>query len=897
MPELTELQGMMVDTLIRKNKASIMRMTEDERNLKIDEVTKTVQGSSDFELMSYMSENEKEVPEELKARIASLQEKEAVAQPLVAAHGGQTSFGAKAEKLQRRADLLKAGASLDEDLPAGSLEMGFGVNPAKSLQKSLSEHFKQDVFVTEKDGELFYFNPKERKLKLANPNMAGVIGHSLPITGDIAGTIGMGVATRRLPVKTQFAAEVGGSGIGTGLGEFTRLSIGRLMGVHDLTLTQMAAKSGYEGLKAGGATGVLGGLMSSFKALQNWHQGNIFSREEALKAGMNAEEAEAAVSEVNKLLGGKGEVKLTTGRMSDDVNIQSDEAAVRELGEFKQGFVERDISDQEALTKALDVVAKPTTREGGEAVRDIAAKQVAKRTGQAKEALESRQANLETELEKLSATPEGAVGQPTREIIIKKSEAAKQAQAGEWAAMKEKHGFSSESETFGIDIPRGEAASKIAKISERRAKTAQIAGVKSSEKKGLVLKPKMADLEDYNHNLSVLRADIRSANAGRKAGDATVAEMKKMEQALIGDRRVALVKAGKADLLKDIESAEKATADYYKTYRRSVIGDLTAKNDNGVFKIADKDFVKKMMKGSPEEMDDMLTVIGDSPELMNAWKEGVIDTYKQKAFTGNKFNSAKSKEFIKENKLMLSKLMTDKEIADLATTGDLALKLEKQIGIYKKTLLAADKKWGRGKLKSMDPRDVMEFITTKKGSFITPTEEGVSHQISKMKYIKNILKPHPAAWKKVQEDYSTTLRDKAFNAKDGAINPNKISDLVEKESEEIIEMMGKPYYDDLVKINKVVQIASKKLGKVTTSENRNLINSILRMTVAPPLSKEGRGLTALNIWQRKETHKVIAKAFMDRETISKVAKLAEHNTFNRESVELAASLGIIGEEE
>lgn len=891
------LQEAVADSIVREERDTLMRLPEAKRNAAIRSITRGLAKKTDDELISYISTNKRNISPEIRQRIEALT-------GMQKTEGGSILMGTKPlpgeiehfkSQAEHVAELQQLGVKTGEPLPAGDISLGFAADPVEGVRSALSEHFGRKVPVFKRGEDLMYLNPQTKSVTRVEPSLLQSLGFGLPITGDILGTVGGGVAGARLTKKPAgvVAGETVGSGLGTGTGEYLRLYTGKVMGVHDLSNAEMLEQAGITGLKASAGTAVMGTLMASAKGLSNFFKGGIFTKDEALKHGMNSKEAEAVLEEVNKILGRK-EIKGTLGKLTDDVVVQSKEAEVRRLGEHAQKFIDRDLADQKALTEALDVITKPSTAK--QQVTEVLERQVGKRVSQAKEVVSENVTQLTKELSNIGKVSKELVGEPTRKVLIAKSNAAKNAQAKVWTDLKEKHGFVEKTKSFGIPIPRGKGATKLAAISKRRAETAQLIGVKSAEKKGLIQKAKLADLEDYNHNLSVLRADIRAASASRKAGDATVAGMKEIEQALIEDRRLALMKAGKGKLLKDIESAEKATADYYKTYRRSAIGDLTRKNDKGVFEIRSKEFVDKTLKGTDEEATQLLNVIGDHPTLVAQWKEGIADAYKRAAFKDNKFNREASTKFLRKNSDVLGKFFEADDLAKLEKTGSLAEKVAKQNDQLKRIIKNADTRFGRGKLKSLDPDNLVKFATNNTGSFAKPTGRGVQTAFSKIRYVKNITKNHPAAWESFKNEFSTQLRKEAVDIKTKGINPTSLNKIVNEKAPEIIEIMGKDYFNNLAKINKAVQVLGKKELKLVDDETKQGVLAVARALVAPPLTRRGRALTAGNIFLSKQGHRVIADSLLEPGLIKEVAKMAEHKKLTREAAELAVSLGFIGEE-
>lgn len=893
------LHEAVAESIVRDGRDELIGLSAKERGDAVNEILFQVSQKPDDELISFISSKGADVDPEIKQRISTLQQ-------MQKPKGGSILMGTKPipgelesleAEAQEVAGLQEIGVVTGRDLPAGSIEIGFSDSPAKAIKGALSEHFGVDTPVFARGKDLLYLDPQTKEVVRAEPDFLQSIGFALPIGGDITGTIGGGL-TAALVTKHPagiVAGESVGSTIGTGVGEYLRLLTGKFMGAHDLSHGEILSKAGIQGAKAGAATGAMGMLMATTKGMANFFKGGIFTKDEALKHGMNSKEAEAVLEEVNRLLGKKGAIKGTLGRLSDDVIVQSKEAEVRRLGEHAQKFVDRDLADQKFLVDALDTITKPKATKGGQAVIDIASKQVGKRVSQAKGIVSENVAQLEKQLSNIGKVSHELIGQPTRKIILAKSDAANTAQQAVWSGLKKKHGFNENTQLFNIQIPIGENIKSVSKVLGRRADTATTLITKRGSSKIFTKgKTKPADLSDFNREISDLRSEIRAAYKGKQFGTPQTRDMQEALDAMVADRRLALVRAGKETILKDIEKAEKATADFHKTFNRSVIGDLTKKTDD-VFNIKSKDFVDKMLKSTDEEAKQLLEVIGDKPTLVALWKEGIADSYKRSAFKGNKFSRDASTKFLRKNADVLEQFFSKNELSALEKTGNFAEKIVKQNDQLKRIIASANK-FGKGKLKSLDPDNLVKFATNNTGSFAKPSGQGVQTAISKIKHIKGITKNYPAAWKSFQDEFSTQLRKSSIDIKTGRINPTNFNKSLNEQSGEIIEIMGKDYFNNLVKINKAVRVLDKKELKLIADETKQGILATIRAVAAPPLTRRGRALTASNIFLSKKGHQVIADSLLNPNKIRRIAELSEHSKITRETAELAVSLGLIGEE-
>lgn len=801
---------------------------------------------------------------------------------------------------RRNAELQKMGVSTDEDLPAGDWKLGFGVDQQKDVKNVLSDYFGKDVDVFKSQEDLIYINPETKKPTKINLGLIASAGQAIPMATDVAATIAAGVGGG---VAGTVAKETLFSGAGTFAGELIRLGIGSALGVHDLDAKEIAAEAAKKGAEAAAFTGGIGGAISLVKGVENFVKGGIFTKAEAEKYGLSTEEADNVISEVNKIIklgGSEKEVKGTLYQKTGDIQIGSKQAEIEKSGEHAARFKEREISDQSALSEAIDITSKPVLKPyaGTEDIGDIATKRVEKRVNQAKDIVSRNTNELETQLSNIGKVQKESVGEPTAEYLAKKQEIAKAAEDAQWDKVKRIGGYDEEAKKYGIDIAEGEKTAALKSQLKRRTETSttKIAGKGTA---GVFkAKPQKADLADYNREISDLRSEMRAASKNKQFATTQTRDMNATVNAMVEDRRLALVNSGKVDVLDQIEKAEAETAMFHKIYDRSVVGDLTKINDKGVPVIKSKKFVDEILKRDEVEVDQLLSVIGDNPELMMQWKEGIGNAYKQVAFKENKFNKEASENFIRSNESVLSKFFSKEEIAGFKGTGTLAKKVEDQVARLQKFKSIANNKWGSGALQKVDPEGLVRFITNKSGSWATPSGRGVQEVISKVKYVKNITKDNPAAWQGLQNSFRTNIKESILEISGenaGRINPKKLSEWVTRpENARVIkEVLGEDYYKNLSKINAVAQLLSKQAKHLGVSEERMAILQSLRAGIAPPLTRRGRAFTAAVIFDNKRSHAAMADAILDENKIKKVANLAEHDVITRRIAEKAFSLGFM----
>jgi len=894
--------------IVRKRRAELESLPEDRRRTVVTSIIKKLRTKSEDELIQYMSARKPGLTPEMATSLNQAQQMRRVtesAPPMERFGPGAVRLPrGPVQDIERAAELQQLGVETGTPLPAGDIQLGFGADQAESLRNVLSQQYQTPVTVFRRGQDVLYLDPTDKVIKRAEPNMLGAAGHGLPIAGDVAGTVlgGMGAATITRNPLTITAGESAGSAAGAGTGEFLRLATGKFMGIHDLTWPDVYKRAGKVGAAAGVTTGVVGGAVVTTKGLRNFIKGGIFTHDEALKHGMSTQQADMVLDEINKIIGRKGAVKGTLYKRTDDVTIGSQESRLRGKVEYADDFRQRDLTDQLGAVEAFERIAPP--RSSAQTLNDMAEQQVKHRAAQAKGVVARTKNEFRTQMDDISRVRKKMAGQPTRNTILEKRKAFKEAEDKAWEDMRAMGKFDPQTETFGINIPIGKEARQVRQIYERQADTA-ITNVPQTNifRKGA----KGADLADYQREISRLKTRMREKSKYGQDPDLDIRDLNKTIKALVKDRDDALVKSGRTDLLNEIKNAEQKTAEFHDIFEKSVIGDLTEKTSKGTYKIKDPDFVDTILRGGGDEADQLLRVINDQPTLMNKWKEALADDYKtnviakMRPLRGGKFEkeelAERSLQWFDNNEEVLSRFFTKQELNQIRKTGDIAMVVKKQVEQEKRILKNAEQRWGKGKLASLDPENLIKFVTNEAGSFTTPNGRGIQASISKVKYVKGITRNHPEVWDRFKSDFALDLRKSTFDPETGFIKPKQLSDIVHKKGDVIEAIMGKEYRKNLETINDTVQILNRQGKILSDPESREAILQTFRAGPAPPLTRRGRAFTAIVRLDNRQAHKAMARAILNPEDMAKMADVAEHNVITRRTLELLASVGLITDDE
>jgi hypothetical protein len=698
-----------------------------------------------------------------------------------------------------------------------------------------------------------------------------------------------------------------------------------------MSIDEMAEDASIDAATAAAITVATGGTMALGKGGWNFAKARLATVEDAKSWGLSEKQANQVIDEVNTFLrqsGSDSQVKMTGGKRSSDVVTRSREADLRNREEFAQRFVEQDAKDNAALNEGIDILSRPEMRPYANMdmkINDAAANKLSQNISKQEHILARNQDELTNRLTRMDKTQKERVGGDTRDYILAKRKVAKEAEDNAWGSVRQLGEYDAQKQAYNLEIPVAGDLKGFREVLRNRMNTAQtkveskgVSGLLKAQEKGygnqvktikaplkdiklrnttqLAKETKPQDLADYSRELSNLKAELRAAKANKQFGTTSTKDMDDYIKLMERNRNEQLIEMGRPDLVDAIQAAERQTRRFHEIYNRSVIGDLTKVNDKGIPVVSSHDFVDKILKGDPEQAVQLKRVINKNPELMVKWKQGLANTYKRKVCPEGKCSPRMSKEFIEQNRPVLSEFFTDRELKTFAKTPILGKKVAEQAAKLKK-FKADSAHWGVGKIASTDTNGLVKFITGdakgwKKPGRYTPDVQG---SLSKIKYVKNRLASYPEALQSLENDFKSYIRKDVMNPKTGTIDANAMLKWVSDKgnAETIKSMLGADYFNNLVKINNATQVMNSTMSRLAGEETAQGIIQSIRAAGAPPLTRRGRAFTAILTFNSNRAHRIMADIMLDDKKIADLAKIAEHKKLTRETAELAASLGFV----
>lgn len=802
----------------------------------------------------------------------------------------------------------RAQAGIEEDRLGfiDNFKLGLSLNPTKELKTVLDNKFKSDIPIRfdSTTGKYQYVNPKTNRITnvgiegLDVGDVGKLAGEAPVAAGDIAGTIAGG-AGRRSPIGA-VAGESAGAAVGTYVGEFTRLALGKLLGVNqDVSFEDINDSALKKAGIALGATAAIGTLSPVGKSISNFIQGRNFTKDAAIRAGLQSQEADQVLETVNDILqqsGSSSSVRLTTGKRTGDPILLGDEAVVRREKDFVMDFIERDKADQDALVEAFDLIS-PTRRSDAGGVIEKFGSDKTRRLAKAKDALNTSARNLESQLDAITPAEKITSGDIVRSAISDKRVAVNnkvKAVNNQWRRLA---GFNQNTNKSQVQIPIGDrTANTIAEL-KQEAKDA-IFRVTKDDRQGLfnMKAGKEVDLIDYQRAISDLRSTIRAADKGESVSQGQQTVLKRTLSSLVKDRDNFLRKNDRDDLFFAIRNADEFTRNSRSALDRSVAGDLMRKQ-GGRLKVRSQDvFDTAFVKGGDEQSRELFNVIGDNKEAVNAWRTEILNKYRADVFPEGRTRSATVKahdRFMDDFSGAMRPFFSKQEMEQIGKVGGLVKVVEKQENQYQNIIKVLNggklpKAAGgnvvaktRNLISSLDPEEVVPWVI-----------RDVNKGPGRARRLVKLLESEPGVLEGLRSEARLSLRNKVM-PEGKILDPARFDSEIKKNAQTYRALFGDEYVDNLFTINDVLQLSKRAAPTLREKETVGIETAIARATVAPPLTREGRLLTAFMRFRSKQAKTAIANALLNPEDLNEIARLSVASKTSRQASEIAASLGLL----
>jgi hypothetical protein len=595
-----------------------------------------------------------------------------------------------------------------------------------------------------------------------------------------------------------------------------------------------------------------------------------------------------------------------------DVAVGSVERNLRSKPEYAQEFIDRDLSNQNALGSLFDITNSPYAGPNKpiSSVSNRLREGINKRVNQAKQLFDGSVLSLKRALDSMEDMPLGQAGKDIRPVIEAKREVAKAAYKKSYDDFNLLAGTDVETGLTGITLEVPESLKALKVRFNREAKNA-MSGATVGKDKTLTFTDKAYNLSDWNNALSGMKESVRIAERGANAGiksetnvGATRLAIKKMEAA----RNKALMDSGNESVLNALLKAESERLEYAKVFQQSFVGDILKFDGTGYTMKNDK-ILGQIISASPEDIDILHGVIAGNPQAMQAVRKSLNELYKKQVTsakevkikgqneTGTSVVKSRRahKTWMDSHQDVLKKFFTKEEIDGMNSLVGMSkaiTKHDKKLDLFIKD---AEKTWGRGKLVNLDPEKIVDFVFNESSVILSPTSRQMSTAIAmpmkKIQWLKNWMKDDPAAMNALRSNYAQRVSNAVV--RDGVLKESALDDLLMNENI-VREFMGSRYVDNLKTLQSGLRMANKQFARLSADERgAALVQAVRGTDFAAPLGKAGRRFTAFLLILRSENHRLLKDALLNPEKLDVLSQVLKHDHVTRRTAELAASIGLM----
>tara|TARA_R100001129_G_scaffold167366_1_gene134973 strand:+ start:6398 stop:9565 length:3168 start_codon:yes stop_codon:yes gene_type:complete len=332
------------------------------------------------------------------------------------------------------------------------------------------------------------------------------------------------------------------------------------------------------------------------------------------------------------------------------------------------------------------------------------------------------------------------------------------------------------------------------------------------------------------------------------------------------------IKAIDAQLKKDLSPDDPWLTDYLKLSddygafkkRFNGIAEKLLTIKDGKLKIQNEDVFETYFKkglGQDTRVKQVVDILQESPKKLKSFRDSTENFYLNYITKPDgSFDLSKHQKFMKDYGRSLKIVFPDaKKFTD---TGDAIAAFNKSKMSYEKTLKDLEKTT-EGKLLSSEPGDILNIIYKKDNP-------------ATLERVVNIIKDKPRTLNALK----TRVIDDIYNSsvKTGKINNFDSLKFIEqfKRNQQKLKIIFKDdpiFMQDLNNFTRALEVMNRRVAVAADKDGiPQFIISVLRTNVAPPLSKRGRALTAVQTTMENVMGQRIAKTLMDPDALKTFTK-------------------------
>jgi hypothetical protein len=774
-----------------------------------------------------------------------------------------------------------------------------------SVKQAIQNEFGDgvEIRIGESTGELEYKLKGSDKFELVNSpgldagDFGSFAGDALPMIGDVGGSVAGGIlgatiaGTTLTPAAAPAGATLGtatGGGVGSFAGEAARLTIGKMLGVHDKPIGDIVKESLILGGISTASSISTFGLGKIYQAVRSALKGRKFSgTAEDLGIGAN-QEADEIIAEINKLADGKFQPR--PGQKSGAELRELDELYQSNvnLGQTKE-FREIDEANLSALDDFSTKISDKAPGVGQDQLTAVSTAQkslddrfIAKNKSNIDDVLNSNVSKVDDLAAKIDVDdyiPSDAG------VIIRDVAAAEQDAL--IASFSPKYAKYSEGE-FGQLSNVLSQSSPLSTLSKTLGKEERRLLVNGLQDNASLIRSGEGNitLQQIQETLKAINALKIKAVKGLTSEGADVETLSRVKGALKAERKLLLEKNGRPDLYDEITKLDVELAIAKDSVDRSIIGDLMRVN-NGRFVVKDDNILNKILRSDVDSQRIFDATQGNAA-ARQAIRDSMFASYKKSVFKTSA-DGTESLSVAAHNRLMDNPVFTsniqrffgDADQKLIGQAGEFAKVMKKQAAQAKRMRSRLEKSFG-AKVASGDPEAMLQIVFDDKLS-------------GKSASLVRLLRQDPEALSALQ--FAAKERVKQSIIRRGKLDQSTFNGLFDSANRvaNLENLMGKEYVDNLSTLNKALNLIKDKSGLSGGIEpsTSSVFKDVFRAIFAPPLSPKGRLVTAAQSGRRDRLVDLIGEAMKDEEKLKKLVALTNISFESRQAAAILASLGAI----
>jgi len=392
---------------------------------------------------------------------------------------------------------------------------------------------------------------------------------------------------------------------------------------------------------------------------------------------------------------------------------------------------------------------------------------------------------------------------------------------------------------------------------------------------------KEIDLHQVNELLKVLRGNFRTLAEGTVGVKPRGRDVKRVIVALESFRKDMLEGVNRLDILEGIEAVENAARINSDTFFRGVVGTFLTRGPGGAgFRMEGRDVARRIIDTNDRvAAQELASTLKGHPTAMQSIRAELLADYKDavvNAKTGT-IDLVLHDKWMSRHNEVLEVFFPGTSIGQLDLLGGLAREVSKQgkrTARFEKFIQESFS----GRVASGNPRDL--------------TNAFFSGQLSVRdvrKYVRFTRNSYPEAHEALQQSVADEIFRRAGGMK-GIINENALDNIIARSGGQLVELYGPAYLSAMNLLSNSIKLIRQRVPAFNRPA-RGLWNALSRAAYAPPMTREGRLLTAAQSAQSRVAARTMLNALRDPEALVRLANMRFIRSRRTTVLATLASLG------